>query len=157
MKVLVAQSYTTVCNPMSFNLPVSSVHGIPQARILEWIAVSLSRGSFWPRDWTWISWIADRFCTMWATREAQWNVRHSLKGRKFWHVIQHRWPLKTLCWVEVVSHKRTYIVWFQLYPVIRGVKFIEIESRAIVARGWGETQMGRLYGVSSWIGGFATA
>ena len=46
VKLLVAQSYTTLCNPMSFNLPVSSVHGILQARILEWIAISFPRGIF---------------------------------------------------------------------------------------------------------------
>ena len=54
--------------------PVSSVHGILQARILEWVAVPFSRESSWLRDRTWVSPIAGRFCTFWATREAkaQW-------------------------------------------------------------------------------------
>ena len=51
-------------------LPGSSVHGIPQARILEWVAIPFSRGSSQPRDWTWVSLIAGRFFTIWATREA---------------------------------------------------------------------------------------
>lgn len=72
----------------------------------------------------------------------------SLKGRKFWHVTQHRWPLKTLRKVEAVSHKRTSIVWFHLYVVLRVVKFIEAESRVVVARGWGQGQMGSF----SWMG-----
>ena len=43
--------------PMDYNPPGSSVHGIPQARILEWVATSSSRGSFWPRDGTHVSYI----------------------------------------------------------------------------------------------------
>ena len=42
----------TLCNPMDCSLPGSSVHGISQAKILEWVAVSFSRGSSEPRDWT---------------------------------------------------------------------------------------------------------
>ena len=51
-------------------LPGSSVHGISQTRILEWVAISFSRGSSQPRDWTWVSHIAGRFFIIWATREA---------------------------------------------------------------------------------------
>ena len=39
-------------------------------RILEWVAILFSRGSFWPRDWTWVSCILGRFSTIWVTREA---------------------------------------------------------------------------------------
>ena len=51
----VAQSCPTLCNPMDCSLPGSSVHGIFQARILEWVAISFSSGSSWPRDQTWVS------------------------------------------------------------------------------------------------------
>ena len=53
-----------------------TVHGILQARILEWVAFSFSRGSSQPRDWTQVSCIADRFFTSWAMREAWewWSV-----------------------------------------------------------------------------------
>ena len=47
------------------------VHGILQARILEWVAFSFSRGPSQPRDWTQVSRIAGRFFTSWATRETQ--------------------------------------------------------------------------------------
>ena len=47
---LVAQSCPTLCDPMDCSLPGSSVHGIFQARVLEWVAISFSRGSSWPRD-----------------------------------------------------------------------------------------------------------
>ena len=70
VKMLVAQSCWTLCDPMDNSLPGSSVHGILQARILEWVAISSSRGSSWPRHRTWVSCIAGRFFTVWATREA---------------------------------------------------------------------------------------
>ena len=52
VKVLVAQSGPTFCNPMDCSPPGSSVRGILQARILEWVAMPFSRGSSLPRDWT---------------------------------------------------------------------------------------------------------
>ena len=67
----VAQSCLTLCDPVDCSLPGSSVHGIFQARILEWVAISFSRGSSWPRDQTWDSRIAGRRFTLWTTREAQ--------------------------------------------------------------------------------------
>ena len=71
MCVLVAQSCWTLCNPMVCNLPGSSVHGILQASILEWVAILFSKGSSWPRDWTWVFCIASSFFTVWPAREAQ--------------------------------------------------------------------------------------
>ena len=59
-----------LCDPVDCSLPGSWIHGILQARILEWVAISFSRGSSWPRDRTWVSCIADRRFTVWATREA---------------------------------------------------------------------------------------
>ena len=65
----VAQSCSTLCHPMHCNLSGSSVHQIFQARVQEWIAISFSRGSSQPRDWTRVSRIAGRCFTIWATRE----------------------------------------------------------------------------------------
>ena len=66
----VAQLCLTLCNPMDYILPGSSIHGIFQARVLEWVAISFSRGSSPPRDQTQVSWIAGRHFTIWATKEA---------------------------------------------------------------------------------------
>ena len=55
---LVSKSCPTLCNPMDYSPPGSSVHGIFQARILESVVISFSRGSSPPRDWTWVSCIA---------------------------------------------------------------------------------------------------
>ena len=65
----VAQSCLTLCDPMDCSLPGSSVHGILQARMLEWIAISFSKGSSWPRDRTQVSRIGGRHFNLWATRE----------------------------------------------------------------------------------------
>ena len=54
-----AQSCPTPCDPIDCSLPGSSVHGIFQAIVLEWIAISFSRGSSRPRDRTWVSHIVD--------------------------------------------------------------------------------------------------
>ena len=48
---------------MDYSLSGSSVHGILSAGVLEWVAMVSSRGSSWPRDWTWVSCIAGRFFT----------------------------------------------------------------------------------------------
>ena len=69
-----AQSRPTLWDPIDYSPLGSSVHGISQAEILEWVAISSSRGSPQPRDRTHISCvscIAERFFTSWAIREAQ--------------------------------------------------------------------------------------
>ena len=71
--VLVPPSCPTLYNAMDCSPPGSSVHGILQARILEWVAIPFSRGSSWPRDWTRVSCIAGGFFTVWAPREASYH------------------------------------------------------------------------------------
>ena len=63
-----------------------TIHGILQARILEWVAVPFSRGSSQPRDPTQVSCIAGRLFTSWATREAQeyWRVAYSCSSGSSW-------------------------------------------------------------------------
>ena len=69
VKVKVTQSCPTLCDPI--------VHGILQARILEWVAFPFSRGSSQPRDRTQVSHIAGRFFTSWATRVAHSPIKSS--------------------------------------------------------------------------------
>ena len=57
-KVLVAQSYPTLCDPMDCSLTGFSVHEILQAIILQWVAIPFSMGTSWPRDRTQASCIA---------------------------------------------------------------------------------------------------
>ena len=71
----VAQLCPTLCDPMDCSPPGSSVHGILQARILEWIFVPFSRGSSWCSDWTWISSLTGRFFTLWTTWLPYWTAQ----------------------------------------------------------------------------------
>ena len=69
----VAQSCPTLWDPVDCSLSGSSVHGILQARILERVAISFSRRSSQPRDWTWVSHIVGRHFTIWATQLLQFS------------------------------------------------------------------------------------
>ena len=101
--VLVAQSYPTLCNPMDCSLPGSSVHGILQARILEWIAIPLSRGSSQPRDWTCVSYIAGKFFTVWATREALLcSEELSIQKRR---IVENRTRIRGIAYGNRGMHK----------------------------------------------------
>ena len=78
--VSVAQSCATLCDPMDCSPPDSSVHGIFQARVLEWGAVSFFRGSSQPRDRTLIC-VSGRCFTLWATRAQNIYI----------HIYLYRW------------------------------------------------------------------
>ena len=69
---------STLSNSMDCSSPGSSVHGILQVRILERVAIAFSKGPSRSRDWNWVSWIAGRFFTLWATREALICVNHTI-------------------------------------------------------------------------------
>ena len=67
----VAKSCLTLCDLVDCHPPgLDFVHGISQARMLEWVAIFFSKGSFWPRNWTFISCIGMRIFHHWATGEA---------------------------------------------------------------------------------------
>ena len=76
----VTQSCPTLCDPVDCSLPGSSVHGIFQARILEWVAISFSRRSSWPMDWTRVTRIVGRCFIIWATREVPLIGKSTLKS-----------------------------------------------------------------------------
>ena len=78
----VAQSCPTLCDRMDCSLPDSSVHGIFQARVLKWVAISFSRRCSRPRGWTWVSHIVGRCFTVWATRETPSQVVLVVKKKK---------------------------------------------------------------------------
>ena len=97
MKVKCTQSCPTLCSPMHY-----TVHGILQARILEWVAIPFSRRSSQPRDQTQVSHIAGRFFTSWATREALSLLQQIFPTQKLnWGLLHCRWILYQL------SHQRS--------------------------------------------------
>ena len=73
----------TLCDPTDCSLPGSSVRGILQARILEWVAMPFPRGSSWPMDWTQVSCSAGRFFTVWVT--------HMTQQLHAWIYVQRKW------------------------------------------------------------------
>ena len=74
------QSCPTLCNTMDCSLPGSSVHGIFQASVLEWVAISSSRLSSQPRNQTSVSCMTGRFFTIWTTWEALEKVKAPKSG-----------------------------------------------------------------------------
>ena len=108
----VAQSCPTLCDPVDCTLPGSSIHGILQAVIPEWVAISFSRGSSRPRNQTWVSRIGGRRFNLWVKLEGnpktiqRLNLRcinereenySSLlcKGSR-WLKVKLRWKQKTI-------------------------------------------------------------
>ena len=73
VKVKAAQSCPTLCVPMDCSQSGSSGHGVLQPRIPAWVAYLFSRESFWPRNQTWVSCIADGFFTSWATSHLNYH------------------------------------------------------------------------------------
>ena len=65
----------TLCDPIDCSPPGSSVHGTSQARIQEWVAISSSRGSSWPRDWTLVSCIGQQVLFHLCHLGGTWGVR----------------------------------------------------------------------------------
>ena len=88
----VAQLCATLCDPMDGSPPGSSVHGIFRATVLEWVAVSFSRGSSRPRDWTQVYRVIGIHFSIWATTEAELLQKCRLK---LIGIISHQseWPL----------------------------------------------------------------
>ena len=129
VKVLVAQSCPTLCDPMDCGPTGSHVHGIFPARILEQVAISFSRRSSQPRDQIWVFHIAGRFFTIWATRKAVEYVKKELICEYWFYILLSCWIdlwLKNFflycsivdlqccvsfcyCKVKWVSYKYTYI------------------------------------------------
>ena len=88
----VAQSCLTLCNPMDCSLPGSSVHGIFQARTLEWVAISFSRRSSPSRDWTQVSLIVGRCFTVWATIGiTEHQILKYLKSTPTFKLLNWKW------------------------------------------------------------------
>ena len=100
MKVLVAQSCLTLCDPMTCRPPRASLHGILQARILEWVAMSSSRGSSQPGDKTQVSCFIGRFFTSLNYYKPQTNHEYTMTyiyitsylcQRCFWTHLSSTW------------------------------------------------------------------
>ena len=99
--MLVAQLCLTLCDPTE----CSSVHGILQTKILEWVAIPFSKGSSQPRDWTRADYITGRFFTLWATREAQSFTRSK------WNTVKGEYSFFLFCF---------FLLWFARKSLCEG-------------------------------------
>ena len=111
----------TLCNPMDCSPPGSSVNGIFQAKILEWVAISFSRGSSRPRNQTQVSCIAGRRFTIWATREA---LDATVSGIYFFfrNVVAYRNATEfCICWYCILQ--LYWIHWSSISLLFESLKF----------------------------------
>ena len=102
----VAQLCLTLCDPMDYSLPGSSVYGMFQEIILELVAISFSRGSFRARDWTQVSCIAGRLFIIWAIWETLNRPENPVKCSQ-------------CCIALSPAYNYTFLTWFLnccLYP-----------------------------------------
>ena len=95
------QSCPTLCDPRDCSPTVSSVHGILQARILEWDVLPFSRGSSQPRDRTCVSCIAGRFFTAWANnlKKLSWKGTQNSPGQSLLSILQVKGQQVCLTWL----------------------------------------------------------
>ena len=90
-------------DPMGCSLTGPSVCGILQARIQEWVAISSSRGSSWPRDWTWVSCIGLQILYHWATRKVLWWLCYVLTLQTWTSYIIFLAAVKSLSHVRLCN------------------------------------------------------
>ena len=118
--VLFTQSCLTLCDPKDWSPPGFPVRGIIQAKILEWVAISFSRGSSRPRDQTLLSCIAGRLFTDWATREALINL---LNAYQF-----IGWKVKLHCFISIHC--------FITFSCISYTFFVRLKLKLLITRVW---------------------
>ena len=111
MCMLVTQLCLTLCDPIDYTPPGSSVHRILQARILEWFAIPFSRESSWPRDGTCfccVSWIGRYIHYHWTSWEAICDLRYVIKshwiGTEHMATLYINWGVVSLWLVQFIQH-----------------------------------------------------
>ena len=100
---------------MDCSLPGSSVHGIFQARILEWVAISFSRRSSQLRDWTWVFRTGGGRFTVWATREVRINVVYSNTKHQIYFS-----QIKLILWLPM-----TCMTYFCFIDYVKAFNFVD--------------------------------
>ena len=122
VKMLMTQLCPTLCDPMDCSPPGCSVHGILQARILEWVAMPSLRGPSWPRNWTWVSCFTGRFFTIWTTRNPSEPLSQAKTNRSIINCCDSHCfgALFLLCWEFCPSTlwNKTLPVWVSACPWI---------------------------------------
>ena len=127
--MLVTQSCLTLCDPMDYSSPGSSVHGILQATIMKWLAIPFSRGSSYPRNWTGVSHTAGRFLTIYLYKVlycfqniTSFNAQNSpLRWERL------LWPLYSISpFCNVINH--VHCPTWTLFDFMRIILFLTFSS-----------------------------
>ena len=118
-----AQSCPTLCDPKDCSLPGSSVHGLFQARILEWVTISSSRGSSQPRNRTCVSFIGRLILYCQATRESLGYVLDVQRKHCIWYT--------TVCMYIYKDHM-LYFIKSNMPLVVSGTIFMDPEKRKVL-------------------------
>ena len=124
----VAQSCPTLCDPMDCSLPGSSIHGIFQARILEWVSISFSKGSSRPEDQTQVSCVVGRCFTIWATYPRP--LQNEASCQSYWHIYH----LISFLFSQIASVKQMSGHWRCLYMLQKKLQGILPISCCLVAK-----------------------
>ena len=134
---LVAQSCLTLCDSMGYHPPGSSVHGILQVSILEWVAIPFFRVSSQPRYQIWLSCIAGIFFHTWATREAYCSQKYKVSYDLVFQTWESYWIkylsqyliIKQSLWAKISWYSRHYFL--SIYFLIRGKLLYNVLVSAI--------------------------
>ena len=110
--LLVAQSCLTFCDPKDCRWPSSSVHGILQARMLEWVASPFSRRSSWSRDEILVSHIAGGYFTIWTMLFLQFPIHHR-PGPLFCSTTNDHMREKNFKWSSALLKQVTCLMFYQ--------------------------------------------
>ena len=139
----VVQSCPTICDPLDYSSPNSSVCGIYQARILEWVASSSSSWSSQSRTWTCFSCISRQILYYWASWEAQSNdnpITIILKKEKNWEYETGRrqprsWSARAMCAMVGLYFE----VWREAIKMFLAEKWHHLTQilKTSLAHGWG--------------------
>ena len=141
---LVVEPYPTLCNPMDCSLLCSSVHGISQARILEWVAISFSRASSQPRDQTQVSCLADGFFTTEPPGKILNRVIEPPKGFYqgeylivfvFWEINSEIVNCRLFTWTGGVWETREWVI-REIWETSKGVMVVDLSM--VMAERWRE-------------------
>jgi len=116
---------------MDCSLPGSSVHGILQVRILEWVTILFSRESSWPRDKTQVSRIAGRFFTIWDTREAPFSWKNNSKTKN-----KHSKTCFGWLWISVRSPHRKVGLRKRIFQLIHSAIYIHRKLNRTIWGSW---------------------
>ena len=113
---------------MDCSLPGSSLHGILQARVLEWVAISFSRGSSRPRDWTLVSCIPGRLLNLWATREG-FDLGHTWSsGFPYFLQFNSKFGNKEFMIWATVSSQPCFCWLYRAFPSLAAKNIIHLIS-----------------------------